>query len=69
MDTRKILKVIQGVIEELWKVFVIIWNTPIGLIELAWTYLFNKESFRYNVGLLKQAIRRNNGRGNGKVEF
>ena len=66
MDTRKILKVIQGVIEELWKVFVIIWNTPIGLIELAWTYFFNREKFNYNWYQLKQTIREKR-RGNGKA--
>lgn len=52
-----VLKVIQNVIEELWTVFVILWNLPIGIIELVWTALFNKEKFVYNCGLLKDAIK------------
>ena len=55
---KKTLKVIQNVIEELWMVLVIIWNVPVGIIELIWNALFNKEKFAYNWGLLKDAIRR-----------
>ena len=54
---RKTLKVIQNVIEELWTVLVIIWNVPVGVVELIWTALFNKEKFAYNWGLLKDAIK------------
>ncbi len=54
---KKALKVIQNVIEELWTVFKILWNLPIGLIELIWEALFNKEKFAYNWGLLKDAIK------------
>lgn len=52
-----VLKVIQNVIEELWTVFVILWNLPIGIIELVWTALFNKEKFVYNWGLFKDTIK------------
>lgn len=59
MEKLKIaLKVIQNVIEELWMVVVILWNLPVGIIELIWNALFNKEKFAYNWGLLKDAIRR-----------
>jgi hypothetical protein len=61
MEKMKIaLKVIQNVIEELWTVLVIIWNVPVGIIELVWTALFNKEKFVYNWGLLKDAIKGKN---------
>lgn len=53
----KVLKVIQNVIEELWTVVVIIWNLPVGIIELIWTGLFNREKFKYNWNLLLEAIR------------
>lgn len=58
MEKLKIaLKVIQNVIEELWTVLVIIWNVPVGIIELVWTAFFNKEKFAYNWNLLKDAIK------------
>ena len=52
-----VLKVIQNVIEELWTVFVILWNLPIGITELVWTALFNQKKFVYNLGLLKDTIK------------
>ena len=52
-----VLKLIQNVIEELWTVFVILWNLPIGITELIWTALFNQEKFVYNWGLLKDTIK------------
>jgi hypothetical protein len=55
---KKTLKIIQNVIEELWMVVVILWNLPVGIIELIWNALFNKEKFAYNWALLKDAIRR-----------
>lgn len=55
-----VLKCIQNVIEELWTVFVILWNLPIGIIEFVWTALFNQEKFVYNWGLLKDAIKGKN---------
>ena len=59
---KKALKITKNVIEELWTVFVIIWNTPIGCIELLWTGCFDREKFKYNWGLLKDAI-------NGKSRY
>lgn len=53
----KVLKVIQNVIEELWTVVVILWNLPVGIIELIWTGLFNRDKFKYNWNLLLEAIR------------
>ena len=53
----KVLKVIQNVIEELWTVVVIIWNLPVGIIELIWTGLFNRDKFKYNWNLLKDTIK------------
>ena len=54
---KKVLKVIQNVIEELWTVVVILWNLPVGIIELIWTGLFNRDKFKYNWNLLLEAIR------------
>lgn len=47
------LKFVQYMIEEVWLVLVIVWNLPVGLIELGWTFCFNKEKFNYNWNLLK----------------
>ena len=55
---RKTLKVIKNVIEELWTVFVILWNMPIGCVELLWTGVFDREKFKYNWNLLVEAIKR-----------
>lgn len=52
-----VLKVIRYAIEEIWQVIVILWNLPVGLIELAWTALFNQEKFKYNINLLRELIR------------
>lgn len=54
---KKILKAIRLFIEEIWNVLAIIWNLPIGLIELIWTGLFDREKFKYNWNLLKDSIR------------
>lgn len=54
---KKTLKVIKNVIEELWTVFVIIWNMPIGCVELLWTGVFDREKFKYNWNLLVEAIK------------
>lgn len=56
-NVKKVLKVIQNVIEELWTVVVIIWNLPVGIIELIWTGLFNRDKFKYNWNLLIEAIK------------
>lgn len=53
----KILRFIKALIEELWQVVVIIWNLPVGIIELVWNGLLNKEKFKYNWGLLRDAIK------------
>lgn len=55
--TKKVLKVIQAVIEEWWLLVVILWNLPVGVIELIWTGLFDREKFKYNWGLLKDLIK------------
>lgn len=54
---KKALKATRLVIEEIWQVLVIVWNLPIGIIELVWTLCFNRDKFNYNWGLLKDAIR------------
>lgn len=54
---KKTLKIIKNVIEELWTVFVIIWNMPIGCVELLWTGCFDREKFKYNWNLLVEAIK------------
>lgn len=51
------LRFIKALIEELWQVVVIIWNLPVGIIELVWNGLFNKEKFKYNWNLLVEAIK------------
>ena len=55
-------------IEELWTVLVIIWNTPVGIIEMIWAALFNREKFKYNWGLLREAIRGKKRRSNGDIQ-
>ena len=52
-----ILLFIKALIEELWQVVVIIWNLPVGIIELIWNGLLNKEKFKYNWNLLVEAIK------------
>lgn len=54
---KKALKIIKNVIEELWTVFVIIWNMPIGCVELLWNGVFDREKFKYNWKLLADAIK------------
>ena len=49
--TKKVLKVIQAVIEEWWRLVVLLWNLPVGIIELIWDALFNREKFKYSWGL------------------
>lgn len=44
-------------IEELFTVIAIVWYAPIGLIELIWSAIFNRQKFAYNWSLLKDAIR------------
>jgi hypothetical protein len=53
----KTLRFIKALIEELWQVVVIIWNLPVGIIELIWNGLLNKEKFKYNWKLLVEAIK------------
>ena len=52
-----ILLFIKALIEELWQVVVIIWNLPVGIIELIWNGLLNKEKFKYNWDYLKSSIK------------
>lgn len=47
------LKFVQGMIEEVWLVLVIFWNLPVAVVELAWTFCFNRKKFDYNWNLLK----------------
>ena len=44
-------------IEEWWLLVVILWNLPVGVVELVWTGLFDREKFKYNCGLLKDLIK------------
>lgn len=53
----KVLHITKNVIEGLWTAAVIIWNLPVGIIELLWTALFDREKFKYNWRLLRDAIR------------
>ena len=62
--TKKVLKVTQAVIEEWWRLVVLLWNLPVGIIELIWDALFNREKFMYSWGLLKDTIK-----GKDRYEF
>ncbi len=55
---KKIWNVVKNAIETLWTVFVILWNLPIGIIELLWTGCFDREKFKYNLDMLNDAIKR-----------
>lgn len=51
-----VLNFLKALIEEWWLLVVILWNLPVGIIELIWTGLFDREKFKYNLGILKDAI-------------
>ena len=51
--TKKVLKVIQAVIEEWWRLVVLLWNLPVGAVELVWLAIFDRERFKVNIKALK----------------
>ena len=53
MDKKTFWKGFRLAIEDMWRVWVILWNTPIGLTELLWLRIFDKERYDYNIKLLK----------------
>ena len=51
--TKKVLKVIQAVIEEWWRLVVLLGNLPVGAVELVWLAIFDRERFKVNIKALK----------------
>lgn len=55
-----ILRFIKALIEELWQVLVIIWNLPVGIIEIVWNAIFDRKKLARNWLVLKDAIKGKN---------
>lgn len=58
-NTKKILKIVQGIIESVWGLAVVIWLLPVAVVELAWTFFFNREKFNAGINGLKAMFRKN----------
>lgn len=53
MDTKTKLKGLRLAVEDMWRVWVVMWNLPIGIIELVWLRIFDKERYQVNINALK----------------
>lgn len=53
MEIHSVLKGIRLAIEDLWRVWVLLWNLPIAIIELIWLRIFDKERYQVNIKALK----------------
>lgn len=53
MDIKTLLKGTRLAIEDIWRVWVLLWNLPIGIIELIWLRIFDKERYKVNIKAIK----------------
>lgn len=61
MKVKNVLTGIRLAIEDLWRVWVLVYNLPIGIIELIWLRIFDKERYQANIKALKDMWK------NGKI--
>lgn len=57
MKSKDIFRFVRMFIEEFWHLWVLLWNLPVGVIELIWLAIFDRERFKVNIKALKDMLK------------